>query len=37
MFIADGVNVRANVLAGTPTITLFTVNGGSAVSGTFNS
>jgi len=36
MFIADGTNVRANVQAGTPTITLFTVNGGSAVSGTFN-
>jgi hypothetical protein len=37
MFISDGTNVRANVLAGTPTITLFTVNGGAAVSGTFNS
>jgi len=37
MFIADGTNVRANVLAGTPTITLFTVNGGTAVSGSFNS
>lgn len=37
MFIADGYNVRANVLAGTPTITLFTVNGGNSVSGTYNS
>jgi hypothetical protein len=36
-FIADGTNVRANVLAGTPTITLFATNGGQAVSGTFNS
>ena len=31
-FIADGTNVRANVLAGTPTITLFATNGGQAVS-----
>lgn len=36
LFIADGTNIRANVLAGTPTITLFTVNGGAAVSGTYN-
>lgn len=36
LFVADGTNVRANVLAGAPTITLFTVNGGAAVSGTFN-
>lgn len=36
-FIADGYNVRANVLAGTPTITLFTANGGQPVSGTYNS
>lgn len=36
LFIADGTNVRANVLAGTPTITLFTVDGGQAVSGTYN-
>lgn len=36
LFIADGYNVRANVLAGTPTITLFTVNGGQPVSGTYN-
>ena len=35
-FIADGTNVRANVLAGTPTITLFTPNGGQNVSGTYN-
>lgn len=36
-FIADGTNVRANVLSGTPTITLFATNGGQAVSGTYNS
>jgi hypothetical protein len=35
-FMADGVNVRANVLAGTPTITLFGVNSGNAVTGTYN-
>ena len=35
-FIADGTNVRANVLAGTPTITLFGTNGGQSVSGTYN-
>lgn len=35
-FISDGTNVRANVLAGTPTITLFGTNGGQAVSGTYN-
>jgi hypothetical protein len=36
-FIADGTNVRANVLSGAPTITLFATNGGQAVSGTYNS
>ena len=36
LFIADGYNVRANVLAGTPTITLFATNGGQPVSGTYN-
>jgi hypothetical protein len=36
LFIADGTNVRANVLSGAPTITLFTVDGGQAVSGTYN-
>lgn len=35
-FIADGTNVRANVLSGTPTITLFGTNGGQNVSGTYN-
>ena len=35
-FIADGTNVRANVLSGAPTITLFATNGGQAVSGTYN-
>ena len=34
-FVADGVNIRANVLSGTPTITLFQVNGGEAVSETY--
>lgn len=37
LFIADGTNVRANVLAGAPTITLFTVNGGQNVSSTYAS
>ena len=35
LFIADGYNVRANVLAGAPTITLFTVNGGQDVGSTY--
>ena len=35
LFVADGTNVRANVLAGTPTITLFTVNGGQDVGSTY--
>lgn len=36
--LSDGVNVRANVIVATSTtITLATVNGGQAVSGTFNS
>ena len=34
-FISDGVNVRANVLSGTPTITLFQVNQGQAVGETY--
>ena len=34
-FVADGVNIRANVLSGTPTITLFQLNGGEAVSETY--
>ena len=37
LFIADGTNVRANVLSGTPTITLFTVDGGEPVSSTYAS
>jgi hypothetical protein len=37
-FVSDGVNFRANVIVATnTTITLATVNGGQAVSGTFNS
>ena len=35
LFIADGTNVRANVLAGAPTITLYTVNGGEDVGSTY--
>ena len=35
---SDGVNFRANVIVATnTTITLATVNGGQAVSGTYNS
>ena len=37
LFIADGTNIRANVLSGTPTITLYTVNGGQNVSSTYAS
>ena len=38
VLISDGVNVRANVIVATATtITLATVNGGQAVSGTYNS
>lgn len=37
LFIADGTNIRANVLAGAPTITLYTVNGGQNVSSTYAS
>lgn len=34
-FISDGVNMRANVLSGTPTITLYQVNQGQAVGETY--
>jgi len=34
---SDGANFRANVLAGTPTITLYATNGGTNASGTYNS
>jgi len=38
VLISDGVNVRANVIVATATtITLATVNGGQAASGTYNS
>ena len=37
VLISDGFNVRANAVTGTQTVTLFTVNGGQAVSGTYNS
>ena len=36
MFLSDGYNVRANAVTGTQAITLFTVNGGNSVVGTFN-
>lgn len=35
--ISDGYNVRANATTSTQTLTLFTVNGGNAATGTFNS
>jgi hypothetical protein len=35
LIISDGANFRANVLAGTPTITLYGVNGGQNVSSTY--
>ena len=35
VLISDGYNVRANAVSGTQTVTLWTVNGGQAVSGTF--
>ena len=37
VIISDGVNFRANVLAGTPTITLYATNGGQNATGTYNS
>jgi len=38
VLISDGVNVRANVIVATnTTVTLATVNGGQAASGTYNS
>jgi len=37
LIISDGVNFRANVLAGTPTITLYATNGGQNATGTYNS
>ena len=35
VLISDGYNVRANATTGTQSVTLLTVNGGQAVSGTF--
>jgi len=35
MLVSDGYNVRANASTGTQTVTLLTVNGGQAASGTF--
>ena len=37
VLISDGFNVRANATTGTQSVTLLTVNGGQAVSGTYNS
>jgi len=37
VIISDGVNFRANVLSGTPTITLYATNGGQNATGTYNS
>ena len=35
VLISDGFNVRANAVTGTQTVTLLTVNGGQAATGTF--
>ena len=35
--ISDGYNIRANATTGTQTVTLFTVDGGQAVTGQYNS
>ena len=35
-FFSDGFNLRANATTGTQTVTLWTVNGGAASSGTYN-
>jgi len=37
MLISDGFNVRANAVTGTQSVTLLTVNGGQAVTGTYTS
>jgi len=36
VIVSDGYNVRANAVTGTQTVTLYTVNGGQAASGTYN-
>ena len=36
VLISDGYSVRANASTGTQTVTLFTVNGGQAATGTYN-
>jgi len=36
VLVSDGYNVRANASTGTQTVTLYTVNGGQAASGTYN-
>ena len=37
VLISDGYNVRANAVTGTQSVTLLTVNGGQAVTGTYTS
>jgi len=37
VIISDGWNIRANATTSTQTVTLFTVNGGQAVTGQYNS
>ena len=37
VLISDGFNVRANATTGTQSVTLYTVNGGQAVTGTYTS
>ena len=37
VLISDGYNVRANAVTGTQSVTLMTVNGGQAVTGTYTS
>jgi hypothetical protein len=36
VLVSDGYNVRANATTGTQTVTLYTVNGGQAATGTYN-
>jgi hypothetical protein len=36
VLVSDGVNVRANAVTGTQTVTLYTVNGGQSITGTYN-
>jgi hypothetical protein len=36
VLLSDGFNVRANAVTGTQTVTLYAVNGGQAITGTYN-